>query len=323
MALELRSRLGLDSNDRRFVDEEASNLPEDVSDPRTIRDESQPTLWEKFHSIRWYLFFAASFGIVFLLYLIAIGAAIVPDLLGNVVIQAGIVLLATFLTGYGLATRSALSRVRDIDWLVLIKPNGVDLYPGEFIPSGDDERYHKFQPYRGFSFFGHVKKPLTIGDVNPQIARRWKAARRDLDDPAVIRLDPDFGERTSTEYGQVLAQISNGLNVDTFGRQSFLEAALPDMADESRMDDLRQQIQTERENVRHYRQRAETYRSQRDEALEVAREPILDQVEDFVEIGERIADAGRPRRSESDNGDDVPPLDSDVESATAGVSGGE
>lgn len=320
MPFELRARLGVDSGEQRFVDEDESNVPEDVSNPRTIRDESQPTLWEKFRSIRWYLAIVSAFGVAFLLYLIAIGSAIVPDLLGNIVIQLALSHSIAIAVVYVTATRSATSRLRDIDWLVLIKPTSLELYVGQFVPAADEEQYHKFAPYRGFSFMGHVKNRMTIEDVNPDLARSWKNANRDPDDPAIIRLDPDFGERVATEYGNVLGQLSNGLRVDTFGRMSNLVATLPDLADESRMDDLKQLIESERENVAHYEELAETYRQQRDDVLEKARRPLDEQVDEAISWGERVAEAGRRRSWEDEEPGDVPPVDNELESMSEGES---
>lgn len=312
MPFELRARLGIGSKDRRFVDEDGSDLPEDVSDPKTIRDESTPTLWEKFRSIRWYLLTLLAFFVVLTIYLLAVGSAIVPELLGNVYFQLALTHTVVGGSFYYFATSSTISRLRDVDWLVLIKPSGLEFYPGRRVAASDDERYHKFIIFKGFTWRGHLSQPLSIADLNPDLARRYKNANRNPEDPAVVRLDPDFGEEVRTEYGTIQAQISNGLRVDTFARSANLVATRSDIAEESRVSKLRKQLQAEKRNVEHYKQLADSFEQRRDEAIEKGKEPLVEWLDEIVEFGERIAEAGRPRKRREDQSEDVAPVESEL-----------
>lgn len=310
MSLELQARLGAENGDRRYAGRE-TRTPEEVSDPTTIRDESTPTLYERFRENKWYLLTVSVALVILALYLTSIGVQVVPDLLANPFVQVGGLVAGAALTAYVVGRRGATAQLRHTDWLTLVDRGKLRFYPGEWVPPTENEEYALFVPYRGFSFWGHLAEPLTVADVSPDLARRWKNANRDPEDPALIRLDPDMGEHVYTEYGHVLAQLSGGLRVDAFGERAVLEATVPDTVDEGRMDDVRGQLEEERALRRDYQTQANRFRRQRDELMRHFSQPIDEILEDYIEKGVRIAEAGRRRRDDADVGD-VAPMDADM-----------
>lgn len=296
MAFELRARLGIDSQDRRYADESKNQLPEDVSNPSTVRDESTPTLLERLLQYRWWLLAVTSLVVVLVLYGVAVGVTIVPELLNNPFLRLALSHLFVGGLAYLVATRRAIGDIGYIDWLVLDKQGQPAVYPGWYEPAEDDEDYAKFAICKGFTLLGHRARPLTVGEVNPDITRKISATNRDLDDPAVVRLDPDYGAVRNTEYGNVLVQISDGLEVDTFGSGAVLKATLPSMADESRVERLQRTIEAIRDDKRHHEQLAEKYKQQRDRVSEQLSGPIDDIIDKAIERGVRIALAGSRTR---------------------------
>lgn len=312
MPFEIRGRLGIGSQDRRYADPSKNQLPEDVADPTTVRDDSTPPLRERLLQYRWYFFAVTSALVVLTLYLIAVGSTIVPELLNNPWLRQTLLAGAVGATAYVAATKRTIGSNRHIDWLVLDKPGNPGFYPGWYQPADDDEDYAKFVPCKGFTLLGHRSKPVTVGEINPDIARQIGAANRDLDDPAVIRLDPEYGAVRSTEYGNILVQISNGLELDNptgFGEKAIIKASLPSMADKDRVEKLHRTIQDLQDDKEHYEQLSEKYKQQRDRIAEQLSGPIDDLIDKSIERGERIARAGRRDYDWSDGDEDVPPGD--------------
>lgn len=316
MAFEsLRSRLEIGSGSRRYATD-VGRLPEDVSDPATLRDESTPTLFERIMQYRWYLLTVSVFIVVGVLYSIAIGIQIFPELIQNRIVQVAFALLVAFGIGYVVATLRAFRVIRDIPWLNLNLGDGLDFYPGWFLPPVDEDDDATFVPCKGLTLFGHRRRPLQIREVNPSIAQRWANANRDPEDPAEIRLDPSFYEHRETEWGHVVAQASDGLEIDTLGRESQLVATSPNMAHEDRVEKMEGQLRDSQKWRQHYEQMADDYRRQRDNIADYYSQPIDELLDEEIDRGVRIAEAGRPdrrTRSRADTDEELPPMDRELE----------
>ena len=316
MAFEsLRSRLDIGSGSRRYATD-VGRLPEDVSDPATLRDESTPTLFEKIMAYRWYLLTVSVLIVVAIIYSIAIGVQVFPELVQNTVVQLAVSHLVVFAIGYVVATKRAFRVIRDISWLNLNLGDGLDFYPGWYLPPVDEDDDATFVPCKGLTLFGHRRRPLQIREVNPSIAQRWANANRDPEEPAEIRLDPSFYEQRSTEWGHVVAQASDGLEIDTFGRGSQLVATSPSMAHEDRVEKMEDQLRDTQKWRQHYEQLADDYRRQRDNIAEYLGQPIDDLMNEIIGYGERIAMAGQPDRrrlTQSDSEEELPPMDRELE----------
>lgn len=325
MPLEFRGRFGVGSQDRRYADPSKNRLPEDVSDPSTLRDESTPTIREQLLRYRWYFLAVTSLVVVLVMYLVAVGSTIVPELWNNPWLRQVLLVGTVGSVAYLVATRRSIKSNRHIDWLVLDKQGQPGFYPGWYQPGDDDEDYAKFAICKGFTLLGHRSKPLTVGEVNPDIARHISSSNRELDDPAIVRLDPKYGAVRPTEYGNVVVQISDGLDVETPvpGHKSILKATLPSMADESRVKNLQETIESLRDDKNYYEQLSEKFRQQRDRIADELSGPLDELIDKEIERGERIARAGRRDRDWEASDEDVPPGDDVVAGIDREVAGDE
>jgi hypothetical protein len=105
----------------------------------------------------------------------------------------------------------------------------------------------------------------------------------DESDPIDIRLHPSMSETAKRDHGMIVAQLSSGLDVDPYGRETGIVASLPTLADESRITDLTDELTDLYEKYRNAMQRADMYRIQRNDAMDEARESRKEAIRDFVD----------------------------------------
>lgn len=237
MALDdLRARLGLTQGSTRHVAEDFESL-DAISDPHTREDETHRGLlgWFGDHPV------VAVFLALFATALIALfgywAYTLAPGVVTNPLLWQGLGALAILTLSVYYGIQLGLGRLAAMDWLVLLRKNDPGLYVGQHMPAEQGD-FPLFVPVKGFTMFGQRAHPYSIGDISYDLARQHSRRNRDPDDPAIIRLDPQYSGVADTAFGTLVVQLSEGLALDV-GNESTLRAKLPGMAEEGRLSDLR------------------------------------------------------------------------------------
>lgn len=306
MALEgLRARLSLGGDDRRYVDPDDVDAPEDVADPRTIRDETAPSLAERLLAYRWFLFTVSSAVVAALVLALIFGAQVVPDILSNPWLHRGVAGITIFGAGYVLATKRAYGALVGIDRLHVKEDGRARSYPGEYVPGPEDD-YDLFIPIKGFSMWGHRKRPLTVEELDADLARRWARANRDPSDPARIRVDDALADLVRTEYGTQVVVHAGGYKADTFGRDAVAAFEEPDRVDQSEYDALGEQLEHVRDENQRLRERYSALLDHTENMREDLRKPVDQLVQERLGEFATFARAARGRAFEDEEIEGLP-----------------
>lgn len=303
----VRSILGLKGNYQQYHDlNDVSDLSE-ISDPETLEDETKTGIrdWAADHKI---LFVASSLlTLVASVLMLALAWRLVPDIVGNRLVQATAVAIVIFGAGYRYGWSGNQNRIVEIDRLVLTINGNTVAYWGTYIEGGN---YPLFIAVKGFHR-GRKPVPYTIRDVDASIVNRRDQIGVSLDDPAVIRLNETFAGVTETDTGTVVAQESGGLQIDHPGRESTLSATLPEHADPALIEEIKDELETKEEELADERENAKRYKRQRNEAWEDAMKPLDERMDKTIEWYERIETARSPRQRDRSTMGPRPDLDSD------------
>lgn len=297
----LFSRLDIRRGDKRRASDEQSQTPDEIEDPTTRRDYTTPTLWERAKESWMYFATLLSALIVVVVLMIGLGVQIVPELLENTTLHIALALIAAFGLGYVMATKRAYAQTEYLDWLCAIIGTEVQFYPGYYEGGGETES-DGFLPIKGFTMWGHRKQPYTVEEINPDLARTWKAANRDPEDPARINLDAATGGEVHTDYGTIVGRWASDLTVDTFGQQSELALREPDQVDADQHQQLTEQLYQNRQRVRRLERQVSAMRDFVDNLTEEMGEPLDDLIDQHLVRAAYIANIGTSRTQFGDGG---------------------
>lgn len=285
----------------RFAPEEARDL-EDVADPHTTADDSQSTLRERVVDNKWYVAFlilVLPFGVAGVGLLVGYSWFLLPEFFGNRRVQLTLGALTIMALAFVGGDRRRRGLYERYDWLVLDTPTGNKRYLGRHIPA-DDDHAPLFVPVKGFSRFGGRGNAYTIEELSPHLAETYAKANRDPDDPAVIRLHPEFASASQTDTGTVVTQPTEELRVDTFARDSTLIATVPEFIRGEQAEALKDHLRQEREETDELRDKIDTLERMLEEAKEIGAMPPDEFLESHLEFYERAMWASRRRRPGTD-----------------------
>lgn len=298
----IKSLLGAGGHAPNYLSGEFRTL-EDISDPETWEDETK-TDWKEFISKnKWPITVLALFGISLSAYFSYILIEVSTGIVQNIWFQRTAVLATTAGTAYFAGRSQQRNILRRLDWLVLMKDNGgVTFYLG-YYREGNETEAPLFVPVKGFTLKGHRSKPYRVQEVSVELARKHKKRNGDEDDVAVIRLHPEYAVESKTDWGMVVGQLTNGLDLDV-GNESNLQASRPEnVADEdalqetkSAIRDLQQELQNAADDAQKYKR---LYKQEKKDAQK-RRDEIIS---DFVDDHRRVTEVHQRSYSQNDSSD--------------------
>lgn len=287
----IKGQLAGSRSSKRYHSGDFSSL-EEVSDPRT-RDDEATTSWRE-----WIAENSRFAGIViaFLSVTIAVfvwwTVSFAPSLFRNPWVQRGTAVTVIVSVSYVVGVKSQSSRFNSTDELVLLRTGGIQRYDGYYVET-DEGTAPLFIPIRGFKWLNHVAVKYRLRDLSREIAELEWNQNRDLDDPVVVRLNPEFASTTYIDGKFVIGQLSEGLEPDEYGSESNVFATLPDVADDDAIGVLKAQLQESNSEIKELESRVQMLKRQRDNAKEEARESREETINSF------IMNHARLKRSES------------------------
>lgn len=276
MSFEQARRLfGVDNRERRYLSIQDLREFEDITDPRTVEDDSRTTVrgWAAENAV-----LAVALSLIATLTVFVLGyyaMQFAPGVVTNPWVQRGAVAVTLVVLAYRYGWRKHAGIVDRRDRLDL-KVNGrVIPMVGKYLRTTGEA--DAFVPIKGFRTAGHRPRPYTLDDLSPVLADT-AATGSDGSVPAAILLHPRYSEREDTDYGSVTVVDSGDLDLARSGGLAVLRTTIPPK-DESKLNDLANQLEkTERERD-HAETMAKKYRQQRNKALEMASEPLDDQMD--------------------------------------------
>ena len=229
------------SEDKRHHSEGQVQMPGDISDPHTWKDESKIKRREWIGRNKRMLVTLVILGTISTIILIIWFGRLLPQVFANEYVRTAMWYGGIIGATVYLSIRWYRSSIEEFDWLVLIYSDSVKRYLGHYdtTEAGDPA----FIPVKGFSMMGLRGNPLTLGDMSTEMARQFSKTDRKADDPAKILLRPSMCSVSNTQYGTVVAQLTSGLEPFETGHETDIVATVPELADKDQMHDLRQELQ--------------------------------------------------------------------------------
>ena len=277
-----------DGEDRVDLDKE--------TDPSTWRDETSATWKEGLASRKRLVFLFGYIGLVGIGVLAIYTNRFAPGLTGNPILQELLKWLVAVPLLVWIGTRLIRSKLRQVDWLVLLIPRsetkggGLGFYVGN--QTEDSAGNALFEPIKGFSLAGLSGTRLTLGDLADDWQRQWSKQGRDASDPARIRIEDALYADRDTFIGSVTGVLTDGLVYDEFGTESDLVTKEPKIVDPERYRDLatslsdlqrrKTQLETELDNVKDDR---DTWRDRAQQREEEIRKRIVKTHSELAEAG--------------------------------------
>ena len=280
---------GRTEGERYHSESETVNMPDDVADPHTWKDESAARRREWLARNKRMIVTVSFLGLVVFAILMIYFSRFIPQLFANtyvrVFVGGGLFTATIFLAG----ARHQRNKLQRVDWLILIYPEGVQRYLGYY--SETEDGAPMFIPVKGFTFFGSRSSKFTLGDMSNEMARQFSKGNRKADDPAKIRLHPSMCAVAQTDMGTVVAQLTGELTPDEFGRETDIEATVPELADKDRMADVKEEIEKQVAHNAFLKDQVDMLEQQRDDYKQVAMDTLDEAEERIVGLVGRIEGA--------------------------------
>lgn len=283
----IKARIGWNDTEERYPDTDDYTEPQAVEDPHTIEDSTRQTLTDRLLEHRWWALSVSLLAISALILVAIYFGRYFSTVLANIWVQRIGVLLAVVALARRWGRTDERSKLEDEHQLTLYSPDGDTLHFAGRYERVDGATHDTFVPYKGRR--RGDPEPYRIGELSSALVNKHG---RNPDDEAVIRLHDSVTDVRQTDRGLKVVQLTEGLNPDPFGKESNLEAALPDMAATETVSDLKSELEKQNEEINHLRERNNQLRRQRDDAREEARknyEEVRKEIEKNVEMIEPFA----------------------------------
>lgn len=317
MAFErLRAAAGGAVDPSRYHGGEAGGDVDETLSPQEWRDQTKRTRRQRLAARKHQAISLGFIGLIATMYIVVFTGKFFPTLKGNAVLlmtaKYGTVIPITVV----LATRWQRNKLQRYDRLALQLPDGGRSYLGHY--SEDSQGNGIFRPIKGHSWFGLKAEPLTLGDLGNDFTRTWAKRGRDASEPAAIRVEDGLTVTTKDATGRVVLSLTDGLEIDEYGRESDLYCAPPQTVDEERFKELRATLEDYVGRVDHLEDRLDAVKEQRDEYREEAGKRREEIKQDIVETHGELAEAGftpsspeRRQRPDTTSHNFTPDLDND------------
>lgn len=273
--------------DQRYHSNEGPKMPDEVSDPHEWQDESKIKRREWLARNKRTLVAVSFLGIVVMGILSFWARTFIPQIIHNTYFQVGVYHLVLITVVSVLSIRSYRDKMTRFDWLVLAYGDRTQVYLGYY--NTTEEGDPCFVPTKGFSMLGYRSDVLTLGDMSSEMARQFSKTDRKADDPAKIRLHPSMTASAETFLGTITVQLTDGLEPDEFGRETDIEATVPDLADKKQMNDLKVELEEQvkengylKDQVSMLRDQQQSYKEMATSRIDELRDRQIDHVERIV-----------------------------------------
>lgn len=296
--------LGIGSRDKRYHKvEDDYQPPQDVENPHTTPDSGQMTLAEFMTKNRYPLMATGLLLIVGTVVLAVYAGRYFITAFTNPWFQRGLAGFTIAAAGYFWGRNTKASSLKNRDVFIAYNPDtgSVIRFLGKFKRT-EEGRHQLFVPIKGYRWFGHKAVPYQIKDLSSELVSRYD---RDPEDDVVIRTHPKVSATTATNTGRITTQLVAGLEPDPFGRESNVEATLPDIAARGTVMDLKDELEAVESELSKEEKRNNMLRRQRDDAISEAqktREEIREEVNDVMEMVYPFARPGRRPSGNQANG---------------------
>lgn len=284
----------------RSTDDDQRVDLDDAADPSTWRDETSATLRERFASRKRLLllfgYFLVVGGGLFAVY----SSRFLPGLTGNPIVHELVKWLVAVPLLLWAGTRLIRSKLRQVDWLVLLIPKsetkggGLGFYVGKRTEDTDGNAV--FEPLKGFSVMGLSGHPLTLADLSDDWQRQWSKQGREADDAVRIRVEDALYADRQTFVGRITGVLCDGLVLDEFGAESDVVTEPPKIVDPGRYRDLAEKLSDLQRSLNQTETELDNVREDRDAWRERAKQNEREIRNRIVKTHSKLAEAGmKPR----------------------------
>lgn len=322
----IRALHGSGGADRRYPSESPEEYlsPEEVEDPHTLDDGSKQGLAERMQdNWHWILALGLLFMTALILMAIYFGRYMMTIALNpwthRFLAGGGIAVSA-----YKLGQTSQRKRIQKQDELTLYDPDSrqSNHFLGRYL-SLEGMSHDVFIPIKGFRKWGHAPEPYRIGELSRELVQRHN---HNPQAQAKIRLHPAVVTVEATERGRKITQLTAGIDPDPFGRETNLEATLPDMASTETVSDLKGELEKAGEEIGHLENKLDQLRRQRNDAREEARknfETVRSEVREDAKIFEGFVRSTSATRSVDDDDAEDQRRDGSLRNRASNRNGGD
>jgi len=267
-----------------------------IADPDSMEDSTASTVRDYVVNNKLWVLIGGAFVVVSTFLAFRWIATTAGNLLSNPIAQVALLVLVTAGVSYYVGRRHQLAVFTNVDEFTANGPNGPKRFFGEYVTDANGKN-ERFEVYKGFTRLGNPTEKLTVGDLAAEWARKAEYRGFDADDPAAISLHGQFAKIAHTDFGTMVAQQIDEIEPMDHGGKSVLRATIPDMARESDVPKIRQQLEEAREENQKLETENQTLREQRDEAYEIARKGQDEVIDPFIDRYTRLRSVdGRNRR---------------------------
>lgn len=309
----IKSAIGWIKPSQRYADTSEAETPDETLDPETWNHDAKPGLGQRLASAKRTLLLYGA-GIAVVLGILSVYAReFVVGVVSNPLLQTALIYSGLLLVGVVIGTKQFQNRIERWDWLVLQLPDGVVPMLGEY--ESVDDGTSVFIPYRGIDWLGYRSQQLQLGELGSSVARTLAKRGRDMDSGARIRVDDAISATQETAYGRIVSVLTDGLEVDEFGRHSDVYTLPPQTVDASQYEELRRQLSKYSEKiVPQLREEITVLESEIDRLQTSRKESESDALDEFIGHYERVEQARNPD-VDADNEDSPDPDSEPAEDA--------
>lgn len=280
MAFERIKALGarVTGSDQRYPDpDEEYTPPQEVDDPHTREAESERGWRGWLADNKLYVLSLSLFGFAAVVLVAVYAGRYLITFITNPWTQRAAAGLAIGGAGAYVGASRERDKLKRRDELTLYDPDERRSYHflGIYKPV-QGAAHDVFIPHKG-----HGGDHYRIKELSQDLVRRHG---HDPEAPAKIRLHPGVSTIETTSRGRKVTQLTSGVSPDPFGRESNLEATLPDMAATDTVTDLKSELQKLDEELTDLRDRNDQLRRQRDNAREDARQARQEYLDEFQDV---------------------------------------
>lgn len=159
-----------------------------------------------------------------------------------------------------------------------------------------------FIPHKGLRGLFHDPEPYHLGEIAPTLVQKHG---HDPQEEAKIRLHPSVSTVELTDRGRKVTQLTAGTKPDPHGKESNIEATLPETAASETVTDLKTELEKLDKDIADKESKINQLERQRDDARAEAakqREEVRQELKSDIEIVEPFV--GRRRDTSRDGPDE-------------------
>lgn len=294
--------LGFAGVQQRYDDISSIHDLEDISDPRTLDDETHTPIRERARQNKLQTAVLALLALVLGGLGVALAYEYIPLVVTNIYVQAGAAALIIYLAGRRGGMQSFRRSVEHQDEVTLRFDDHVFAAKG-IVRDGGKDRPPLAVPLKGYRQPGMRPQPYTVADVDPQALERAPGSV-DPDMPVAIELHPIYTEVTQTDTGKRAVQLSGGFEPAETRVEGdtvvLLRASAPDIAHEDDVREINEDYQRLLEEKKELNNRIDKKKQTINDLREQLHKPLDERVDKELDRVQETVRAmrGSPRQQE-------------------------